>query len=141
LVRHARAEEAHPLGDDARGLTPEGRKRFAKQARRIARQIRLRGIATSPLVRAVQTAEILAEAAGVREIRIAGELTQGRGSAAKIVDLAATLGDRWALVGHNPSLAESIQLALELTEAPTLKKGAAVALRRKTKGWSLLWEI
>jgi len=62
LVRHAVAEEpAAGVADEARRLTKRGRKRFA----RLVRQLTGAGmdidlVATSPLIRARQTAEILA---------------------------------------------------------------------------------
>ena len=68
IVRHAWAE---PLGDPAwpsdaqRPLTAEGRKRFARMAEiLVSRGVAPDLIATSPLVRCVQTAEILARAVG-----------------------------------------------------------------------------
>ena len=66
LVRHGKAEDNHPLGDEARGLTAEGRREFRELMQEIAGKLDLRGIATSPLVRAVQTAELMAEATGDR---------------------------------------------------------------------------
>ncbi len=70
LVRHAVAEDAHPLGDEARALTAEGRAAFRAHARKLARLTPMTGIVTSPLVRAVQTAELLAEAFGLGSVRI-----------------------------------------------------------------------
>src|SRR5204862_5047285 len=62
LVRHGIAEEGHEkLRDGSRALTDKGRRRFQKTARafgKLGRKLDL--ILTSPLVRAVQTAEILA---------------------------------------------------------------------------------
>ena len=63
VVRHAWAEDPGPgIDDHARRLTKKGRKRFEK----FIRQLRDGGlevdlIATSPLVRARETAEIMAE--------------------------------------------------------------------------------
>lgn len=39
LVRHARAEEDHPLGDAVRGLTRQGREAFRLQAHRLASEV------------------------------------------------------------------------------------------------------
>jgi len=64
LVRHAWAEEqdaARWPDDSQRPLTPEGRKRFAKLVRKLAKtQFQPTLIVTSPLVRAQQTAQVIA---------------------------------------------------------------------------------
>src|SRR4051812_19864292 len=62
IVRHAAAEDV-PAGtpDAYRPLTTKGREKFRKTARKVAVKVRsIDLIFTSPLVRAVQTAEILA---------------------------------------------------------------------------------
>lgn len=68
IFRHAWAEEADTNrwpDDGLRPLTPQGRSRFRKFAEKIAaRAIRCERIATSPLVRCVQTAEIVSEVCG-----------------------------------------------------------------------------
>jgi phosphohistidine phosphatase len=137
LVRHARAEDEHPLGDEARGLDRKGRRDFREHARALARRVKLRGIASSPLVRAVQTAEILGAAAGLEEIAIRGELSGGDPDA--VLRLARELGDGWALVGHNPDLALAAASAVGRAEAIRLRKGAAVALVPDGERWSLAW--
>ena len=68
LIRHAWAgqhgDPAYP-DDSLRPLTDDGRKRFARMAALLAeRGVRPHLIATSPLVRCLQTAEILADAIG-----------------------------------------------------------------------------
>lgn len=66
IVRHAWAEDLHPErhGDDRhRPLTKEGTARFATAAKLlVARGLEADVIATSPLIRCRQTAELLAEA-------------------------------------------------------------------------------
>jgi phosphohistidine phosphatase len=141
LVRHAKAEREHPLGDWARSLTAKGRKSFAAQARVLAEHCSLKGIATSPWVRAVQTAEILAEATGVGNVQSRGELLPDRNAPARILKLAQELGPGWALVGHNPSLEEAAARALGVSEWPLkLKKGAAVALRWQGGSFAFVWQ-
>src|SRR5207247_2813001 len=83
LVRHGIAVDPAEMGsldDEARPLTGKGRKRF----RRLARAFRDLGepldfIFTSPLVRAVQTAEILCGALRGDEIGVVDELRPGGG--------------------------------------------------------------
>ena len=67
IIRHAwAADPSDPTwSDDRRPLTEEGRKRFAEMVRKLAgRGFAPEQIATSPLVRCVQTAQIIAEQLG-----------------------------------------------------------------------------
>ncbi len=140
LVRHAKAEAEHPLGDWARALTAEGRAGLRRHARLLAGKVSLQGIATSPYVRAVQTAEILAEAFAVDEVIVRHELAPAKGVGEQIAALASELGNGWALVGHNPSLEEAAAALLKLKSLPVgLKKGSALAVRRVNQGFELEW--
>src|SRR3954469_9879140 len=127
LVRHGAAEDRHALGDDARALTAEGRIEFRKLARELDSELSLTAIATSPLVRAVQTAEILAEACGVRRVVVRGELGVGGATAGGIERLLRELGAGWALVGHNPSMGEALARLLGLDEGVTRFRKGAIA--------------
>jgi phosphohistidine phosphatase len=109
LVRHGQAvEEAPGLGDAGRWLTQRGRKTTRKVARWLAKSGKRRParIWTSPLVRAVETAEILASEAGYRgEVEACGELSPGRDPGDLIRRLSIANADGpLALVGHEPSL-------------------------------------
>lgn len=109
LVRHAVAAEREEFdGPDAeRPLTPKGRRRFREFCKRLARQTAMpQLIITSPLLRAVQTAALLAQAAGIRKGEIVASDLVAPG-----VELGALLsfvrdqpGERIALVGHEPDL-------------------------------------
>jgi phosphohistidine phosphatase len=72
IVRHAWAadrDDPHWPQDDLRPLTDEGKHRFAKMASALAaRGLGPQIIATSPLVRCVQTAQLLAAAVGGTEV-------------------------------------------------------------------------
>jgi phosphohistidine phosphatase len=141
LVRHGKAEDSHPLGDGARALTGEGREEFRAHAEKIAAHVALAGILTSPLVRAVQTAEILAAACGVERIEVRDELEVDRASARSIEALSRAVGPGWALVGHNPSMAEALgHLIGHTAGVPQFRKGAVAALERgKALPWRLVW--
>lgn len=141
LVRHAKAEEGHPLGDGARALTAEGREEFRTHARQIARYVTLQGIYTSPAVRAVQTAELLAEATGVDRIEVRGDLEVDAASAGSIEALGRAAGPGWALVGHNPSMAEALgHLLGHPGGVPQFRKGAVAALvPDEALPWKLVW--
>ncbi len=67
LLRHAEAEDVSPTGRDAdRRLTEDGRRRMKAVARIIAKlEPGYDAILVSPLVRARQTAEPVAEACGI----------------------------------------------------------------------------
>jgi phosphohistidine phosphatase len=141
LVRHGRAEDEHPAGDGARGLTAEGRREMLAHARTLAPRLRLDGIATSPLVRAVQTAEILAEALDLREVAVRADLGASEAPDG-VLAAARDLGPGWALVGHNPALGMALARLLG-SSSPALRfrKGAAAALEPAGSGgpWRLLW--
>ncbi len=142
LVRHGKAEDAGVLGDEARALTADGRTAFRLHARSLVPRVALDGILTSPLVRAVQTAEILAEAFGISQVLVKGELDCNVASARGIETLARAAGPGWALVGHNPSMTEALARMLGLDAEPSLRKGGVVAMTLPTAGksaWHLEW--
>lgn len=137
LVRHATAiERSETTPDAARYLTAKGRVAF----REIARSARHAGAApdvifTSPLLRAVQTAEILAERLKYRgEVLVARELSPGfdlralRAMLARRADLSEA-----AFVGHEPDLGVVCATLLSLAEGFPLRKGAIVALEADRK--------
>jgi phosphohistidine phosphatase len=132
LVRHAAAIEREAgTPDERRYLTPEGRTYF----RKTARTMREEGLApdlilTSPLLRAVQTADILAERlkyAG--ELIVTAELEPGFALPGLERLLTACGGAREiCLVGHEPDLS---RLAVQLLGHPQgfgFKKGSALRL-------------
>ncbi|MGZ9265450.1 MAG: SixA phosphatase family protein [Candidatus Deferrimicrobiaceae bacterium] len=132
LVRHAEAIERSGTTPDAnRYLTPKGRTAF----RKIARRVRKAGIApavilTSPLQRAVQTAEILAERLKHEgPVVVARELSPGFDIQA-LRSLLAKAGNpaEAAFVGHEPDLDDLAATLLELPGGFPLRKGAVLAL-------------
>ncbi|HTR22118.1 MAG TPA: histidine phosphatase family protein [Gemmatimonadales bacterium] len=137
VVRHAIAEDPadyarrHP--DDAgRPLTADGRKKMRKAARGLRALVpELDLLATSPLTRAVQTAEILAdEYDGPAPVQ-----TPTLAPAQPLATLADWL-DRErrrevvALVGHEPGLSRAVSWLLSGGDRSfvELKKGAACLL-------------
>jgi phosphohistidine phosphatase len=129
LLRHADAGDPMAWsGDDAaRPLSGKGR----KQARRLGRWLAELGrrpgaIVTSPKVRALETARIVAEALGM-EISVDRRLASGfdeRALDALVADVRARDGGvaRLMLVGHDPDFSD---LASSLAGGPVaLKKGA-----------------
>jgi phosphohistidine phosphatase len=109
LIRHGQAvDEAPGLGDAGRWLTAKGRKVTRKVARWLGENDRRRPAAlwTSPLVRAVQTAEIVAAETRFKgELRACAQLSPGHDPGDLLKLLASeTLEGPLALVGHEPSL-------------------------------------
>lgn len=129
LIRHAIAAErgdAWP-DDDKRPLTEDGIDRMRKAARGLARlDVSIDIVFTSPLVRARQTAEILAAALETRPSLVAIEsLAPGAAYAALMADLEKHgRRNRLALVGHEPGLGELAGRLLGSRHAIEFKKGA-----------------
>ena len=133
IIRHGiAAQQTAKSSDETRKLTKEGRQKLKKAAQglqSLVDQIDL--IATSPLRRATQTAELIGEAYhGTRIVQIAA-LSPGRPPAALLEWLnahppTATV----ALIGHEPHLSTVLcWLMTGLQESfVTLKKGGAAML-------------
>jgi len=121
LVRHARAAPGDP--DELRPLTPEGREEARRLAERLAGE-RPDAVVTSPLLRARETAEVLARACGLEAVpdeRLAPGATSLDARHA-----AAGRGERIVLVGHQPDFG---RIAVALTggeEPPFPTAGMAV---------------
>jgi phosphohistidine phosphatase SixA len=122
LVRHAEAASGEP--DELRPLTEEGRKQARALGKRLAAQEPPTCVRTSPLLRARQTGEAIARAAGVRsepDDRLAPGAT-----AADVREVAAECEAPVAIVGHQPDCG---LIAIELTGAETpFPPAAAVRL-------------
>ena len=137
IIRHGIAEDQESFGktsqDDAlRPLTKEGRKKMRKAARGLARIVpKVDVIASSPLVRAVQTAELVSQAFdGTRVVQIAA-LSPRKPPAQLLEWLQAHPPDATvALVGHEPHLSTfCCWLLTGLQESfLVLKKGGAVMI-------------
>ena len=132
LIRHAEAiDRSQEIIEAHRHLTCRGRTRF----RRVAASLKKLGIdpdiiITSPLIRAVQTADILAEtlrfsgellvspllASGFDRSRLF-ELLFGHAQAKEVV-----------LVGHEPDFGELVRDLLDIPFGCAMKKGGTVSL-------------
>lgn len=149
IVRHDRAIESRgAAGDALRHLTAKGRacvRATAAAAR--AEGMTVDAIVSSPLVRAVQTADLLAEGLGFEgavsaDPELAGEITAA--------DLPTFLEpyaecEGVAIVGHNPHLTDLVRDLLGLGGKFCMKKGAVVAVElppgRRPKGAKWLWML
>ena len=148
LLRHGIAVDPGSSGmpDDARPLTEKGIKRMRQIARGLRTlDLELEPIVTSPLVRAKETAEIVADALGIerpaRDVERARRpaLTPRRSSAGCV----SRTEERLMLVGHNPTLSDLVSLLVVGARKPPicdLKKGGIAALSRR-HGSSGLYEL
>lgn len=146
LIRHAKAADAELYGDDGeRPLTAAGRRAALDVGASMARHgVKLDVIVSSPLVRAVETAELVAVSVGFEaELEIAPELLpEGRPAALveRVLRPRAKRG-RVALVGHLPSIGNLLSALLD-RPGLALSKGAVVRL-----GWAdgrpakLVWVV
>ncbi len=104
LVRHAAAAPGAP--DEKRQLTAEGRAEAeALAARLVAAQPA--AVLSSPLLRARQTAEIVAKAAGL-EPSADPNLSPGA-TAASLRDAVAGHGDTVVAIGHQPDCGNIVE--------------------------------
>ena len=109
IIRHGKAEPRGPDGRDAsRPLSEEGRKKLRRGVRGLRSLVpALDALVSSPLVRAVQTAEIVAEAWAPIELEQTPVLEPER----EPKELADWLADRsesvLAIVGHEPLLSHA----------------------------------
>jgi phosphohistidine phosphatase len=115
VVRHAVAKDKEAFAktgadDGERPLTKPGRREFKKGARGIARIVgAVDVVATSPLVRAAETARILAAALGTEGPITRTELEPG-GSARALIAWLGRQGrtKTVAIVGHEPDLSRLV---------------------------------
>ena len=134
VMRHAEAVEgSDTLRDEWRYLTENGRAAAKKTSATIAKSgPKPRLTITSPLTRAVQTAEIMAEKACRKNAVVASELLLPGGD---IDDLTTHLkgcrdAKRILLVGHEPQLGALVAaLCGRESDTISLKKGSCVALK------------
>jgi phosphohistidine phosphatase len=147
VVRHGIADARGTQGipDSERRLTSEGRKRMRQIARGLRRlEIEPDRIVTSPLPRAHETGEIVAEALGMsNRLELSDALHDSRDATAIRDWLLSRTENRLMIVGHDPALSELVGLLLTGSTEPwicELKKGAVAALStRADGGFALDW--
>jgi phosphohistidine phosphatase len=137
IVRHAWATHPDDPGypdDSQRPLTKEGRKRFANVVEKLAqRGFHPQVILTSPLLRCLQTAELIAAGLpGKREIVQRAELEPG----SHLEELLQWMNhelvkyEEIAWVGHNPDVSQmTAALVGAGPDALDFSKGAVAAIR------------
>jgi phosphohistidine phosphatase len=143
LVRHAVAAERDEFdGPDAdRPLTDKGRRRFREFCDWLAGETPMpRAILASPLVRTIETAEVLAKVSGLKKSEIIPTelLAPGVDLNALLVFVRDQSADIVALVGHEPDMSHCLSeivgggefafgkgfvAALEFTSLPAVGAG------------------
>lgn len=135
VIRHAIAQDrevaaANGMSDAERALTGKGRQRMSEAARGLAVLVpEIELILTSPLRRARQTAEIVAEAYAGLAVEETAALSPGAPPGSLYRRLAA--GPRCvAVVGHEPDLGEWVSRSLVRGRSAFIqfKKGGACLL-------------
>jgi phosphohistidine phosphatase len=128
VIRHAKAENAHPGGDRERALVEKGFEQSAKLGRFLKLVERRPDVVlTSPLVRARQTAETLCEAAEMPGPVVQGWLACGMDPETAIRELVAFSDfERVAIVGHEPDLSSLIEWLLGCSGSSVEVKKASI---------------
>lgn len=137
ILRHgiAVAPGTPGIADDDRPLTPKGRKRLREIGRGLSRlDLNPDRIVISPLPRAGETAEIVAESMGKGGLVEVDDVLRSGSDPRAIRDwLRGRREARLMIVGHNPALSDLIALLVvgEGSSGPVceLKKGGIAALR------------
>jgi phosphohistidine phosphatase len=147
VMRHGPAQDDSPSGRDAdRALTPSGRERVAAVAKALdAEGAAPFAILSSPLVRAVETAEIVAEvthlsrraredkkaqrAGATGEIEIRRELGMGTEKLALLAELVRAGRKRVMIVGHEPDLSMLVMSLVGKELEGGMGKGMVVGVK------------
>jgi phosphohistidine phosphatase len=106
IMRHGPAEDQAATGRDYdRKLTSTGRTRTEIAAHELGRWERPKRLISSPLVRTVETAEVVMSALGLTiELETREELAPGGDAIGLLGELAAKGAKRVILIGHEPDV-------------------------------------
>ncbi len=136
LLRHGLAVPHGTPGyeDDDRPLTPQGERRMRQVARGLGRlRIKLDRIVTSPLPRALRTAEIVAKTLEMKSLLETDESLRSGKSADSIREwLKAREEPRLMIVGHDPAFTDLVGLLTSGQHGPPvcqLRKGGIAAFQ------------
>ncbi|MDA1200956.1 MAG: phosphohistidine phosphatase SixA [Planctomycetota bacterium] len=132
VVRHAPAEDAGPgISDCDRQLTEKGRRRFARMVQRLVeRGLEIDLVATSPLVRCRQTADLLADLLpGQPRVAVVDRLAPGADWEAVVAWTVQQDAPRVAWVGHAPCVGRLVAMSIgDGSAAVRMQKGAVAAI-------------
>jgi phosphohistidine phosphatase len=121
------------MADDDRPLTPEGEQRMKQIGSALATiELQVDRIITSPLPRALRTAQIVADKLDITDRLECADILRAGNDATTIRDWLLERDDnRLMIVGHDPAFSELVGLLLlgEIGKLPLeLKKGGMAAL-------------
>jgi phosphohistidine phosphatase len=133
FFRHGPAVErgSSEMADEDRPLTPSGRKKTLLAARGLRRlDLGFERVLTSPLPRALQTAEILCHVLKLGKPAIDDRLLPGS-AARRVLEILSGDGDATLLVGHEPDLSKAVLQAVGALgrESIELKKAGFALVR------------
>ena len=139
LIRHAKSSwDDTALPDKDRPLNDRGKRDAPKMGKRLARRdVKPDLILSSPVMRALRTAEIIAKKLDYKLKDVVVDDRLYAGEADDLLNVIHELGDklkRVMLVGHNPELTElAHRLSSEITHMPTC---AIAEFTFDAKSWS-----
>src|SRR5689334_13402672 len=110
-MRHGEAVEAEDVGglDEARSLTAEGAEKVRKAGAALARmRAEPEFIWTSPLLRAMQTANLVHQSLDKAQLLVVDELQPNASIDALVQAIQSRGGGSLIVIGHNPQLEELI---------------------------------
>ena len=146
VVRHgiAVARETAGMLDEERPLTSKGERRIREIAKGLkVLEIDPERIVSSPLPRALRTAELIAEELdGVNRLETSDMLRPESTASSVRTWLETRLEDSLMIVGHNPSLTDFVGLAIGLNDAILpfeLKKGGVASFEILSNRYVLEW--
>jgi phosphohistidine phosphatase len=143
IMRHGPAEDHAASGrDEDRALTPSGRERVRSVARvLVAHDEPPLWIVSSPLVRALQTAEIVAAATKLGDrggsVEASRELAPGGDGVELVKALLKDEKKRVMFVGHEPDLSGLVSLLVGEPMPVPMDKAMVVGLTTKSSGTAL----
>jgi phosphohistidine phosphatase len=134
IMRHGPAEDVAASGRDAdRALTPQGRERVRAVAKALAEEDEApHAILTSPLVRALQTAEIVAAATKLAErggvVETHREIAPGGDAYDLVREISEARRKRVMIVGHEPDLSALVARLVGQPPAQGMLKAMVVGI-------------
>ncbi len=143
LVRHGKAKKSAPGGDSKRPLNKTGRDEVSRMASFLGRSIRVPRIVHSGLIRATQTAMILADILGQGQMVEESTIPIGpMDDVATFAKVLNTIEDDVMVVGHNPFMGDLVSYLTtgdEEADVCYFETGAVACLEKNGDEWELQW--
>ena len=139
LVRHSRAvDEGLGLADEDRYLSSQGRDLAVRVGQRLAEVgIALDRVLTSPLVRAVQTAELFVQGLGANLEVVTLPLLAPGYPPQLAVERLSGYGTSLALVGHEPTISALGAVLVQRPAFPPFRPMQVAAIENGEPRWTL----